>query len=142
MLLTRFLALLLIVLACASLPAHAVEDDVIYMWTDENGVVNFSQTEPPRHSVVEIEKPMATRPATKSPPAAAREVIRNDEFNEETRQRNCRIGHRTRNALEAHKNIYLIHPDGLYHKITDERRTEEFAKAQAIIDQYCDESAR
>jgi len=131
--------MLLLAAALLSLPrlAASAEDAIIYMWVNEDGVTTFSQTRPPEKGAIEIEKPMAPEPATAPPPPEARAAIANERFNENTRERNCDIGHRTMAALSAHKNIYLIGDDGLYHKISDARLAEEKAKAQAIIDDNC-----
>ncbi|HEB95109.1 MAG TPA: DUF4124 domain-containing protein [Sedimenticola thiotaurini] len=146
-----------VLLALGTLVWTSIATAGAYRWVDDNGVTHYSQTPPPDRPVTRIAAP---------PPPPARQVqkerdrldlqlqdaeIRKEKKQEQeqeqqkaadveaARTRNCEAARRNLEILEGSPRRMIRMPSGEYRRLTAEEREEETLKAQARIDEFCDE---
>jgi len=114
------------------------QEQPYYMWTDNQGILNFSQSEPKNAESTEFSKPHEFGTPLQSendsdskfvPPEAA--------ANARTRELNCMIGEKSLSKLNGFKNIFLRNEDGWWRQISDERRMEKIQQAELIVKENC-----
>ena len=109
-----------------------------YVWTDENGIVNFSQTIPRNQdaTVVADEKPFGPKPEP-YPILEQTETI-DTLMSKRSRELNCIIGKKALAKLSSFKNIFARDADGWWRAISDEQRQNKIVDNQNIIEKYCE----
>lgn len=147
-----FLVLLMLLMS----PLSWSEEEPYYMWTDENGVLNFSQREPKDKDIVaeKIERehhfgsPMPKREEAALEEAAPAPVIQqNDDIpsevtelerlNARITQQNCASARRTLEKLQNFQAIIVRGDDGFWREIPDDARQVEVTKAEEAIAEFC-----
>lgn len=135
----------------AVLFASAVTATEIYKWTDENGVVHYSDTPGSDASqVVDINPPTpannapaaaiapATTATTSSTPQPSAEEKQQLALQQKQTEAFCQQAKNNVTLLqETGRRLYIIEPNGQYHWYNDEDRKQALAKTQAEIQQYC-----
>jgi hypothetical protein len=114
------------------------QEQPYYMWTDEEGVLNFSQSEPKNTESTEFSKPHEFgKPLHSEDDSNSNYVPPEAAANARTRELNCMIGEKSMNKLKGFKNIFLRNEDGWWRQISDERRLEKIQEAEQIIKENC-----
>lgn len=140
-----------VVVILSILFASAVAATEIYKWTDENGVVHYSDTPGSSTSqVVDItppaevsSSPAATSPtsptaATSSMPQPTAEEKQQVALQQKQIEAFCQQAKNNVTLLqETGRRLYIVEPNGQYHWYTDEERKQALAKTQAEVQQYC-----
>jgi hypothetical protein len=153
----RLLALAVCVGVCGiAQPLHA-QNQQMYTWTDENGVVHFSDQAPPGRDVQPQELPESPKPGSVSPapptagePAEAapsvaqqrrEEIARKAEENR-ARQEEARIQCANWRAeldrLEPNRRVFYTNEEGETERMDDVERTGRVAELHDLIDKNCD----
>ena len=156
---TRYFLFLLIFAAASGLQAQSTQ---VYTWTDENGVVHFSDSRPDNPDAISIPAPEAPRPgSTGAYPQADAEITADDEdpalvenFADEKRrqlaearqqaqeqqaerERLCSQATAQLDAIEPSRRVYYTNDQGETVRLDDEERVRLVAEAQLVIDQNC-----
>jgi hypothetical protein len=132
--------------------AHAgAQDGTMYSWTDENGVVHFSDTAPPGQDVQPQSLPSAVPPGSVSPepdPAAApsaaqqrrEEIARKaDETaaQQELNKAQCAGWQAELERLEPNRRVYSTNEQGETERMDDVVRTDRVAELHDLIGKNC-----
>jgi len=112
-------------------------EEPYYMWKDDNGVVNFSQTIPKEQEATLIEKPRVFGPPKRKAAQEPKPVPVELTGDARSRELNCMIGKKALVNLHGFKNIYLRGPDGLWKEISGEQREEKVRETEQIIADNC-----
>jgi hypothetical protein len=129
---------------CTTGRADAVGE--VYKWTDENGVVHYTDSPPEGKpfTTKEVKAPSVPAPApapeadatteapaaTGTPPADAAKS---------PEQRNCEIARKNFETLSANENITADrNNDGVPEPLTAEQRTAELKRSESLIAAYCE----
>lgn len=135
--LANIFSLLLLAYCC---PGLAAEERPFYMWTDEAGIINFSQTQPKDRRAEEIaQEHEFGQPPPDEDADRSSYVPPEDEANQRTRELNCMIGKKSLEKLQGFKNIFLLNDEGWWRQITEATRQAEIKKAERIIEENCPE---
>ena len=149
-----FLLLATIIISCLCIVATAsAQSRHMYSWTDENGVVHFTDERPAGKEVSVIDIPDS------EPPAAASPALPTDEANEpslaqqrrdeiaQKRQENreqaavleaeCAAKRAEVERLEPHRRVFFTNEEGETERMDDVERTNEAAEARAFIEANC-----
>ena len=140
---------------CAALfaPGYGLAQEMkMYQWTDEDGVVHFSDTAPAGMDVPATDIPMDEAPAGANPyedvasePSAAQqqreEIARQSEQNR-AEQANldsrCAAWRAEVERLEPNRRVYYTNEEGETERMDDVARTERVAELRAQIAENCD----
>jgi len=146
---------------CLAFSAVAQEESrQMYTWTDENGVVHFTDERPPGQVVTEIDIPAsAAQPVSNLPqgegPAdneagSSEQLSLADQRREEmaarreeilaAREKNAKICAEKRNEiarLEPNRRVYFTNEQGEVERMDDVVRTNKVAEDKAYIDANC-----
>jgi hypothetical protein len=127
----------------------------MYKWTDENGVVHFSDTPPPGEEVGAQDLPPGQTPGAQSGSYAAdsqadqqpsvaqqrREEIarKSEEAAREARQREsqCAAMQDRLAAIEPHRRVFYTNEAGETVRMDDEERVAEVARVKRFIEDNC-----
>ena len=137
-------------LAMSALPAGAGAAQV-YSWTDEDGVVHFSDRQPMGQDAQVEDMPDQAPPAGPSPYAdtqsgsnAAQQ--RRDEIESKAREsqakqaeidRNCRAWQDEVDRLEPNRRVFYTNEQGETERMDDVARTDRVAELKSLIAQNC-----
>ena len=134
--------------------AAVAQSKQMYSWTDENGVVHFTDQKPEGEAVKIIEIPDSATPQGSNPyqlpdnsdePSAAQK--RRDEIAQNRQQRAKEQAERESECtkmrdlvanLEPHRRVYFTNEDGETERMDDVVRTDRVAEAKAFIAENCD----
>ena len=147
-----FLAITIISCLCISTAASA-QSKQMYSWTDENGVVHFTDERPADQEVSVIDIPDSQPQTAVSPSQPADEANesslaqqRRDEI-AQRRQENreqaavleveCATKRAEVEALEPHRRVFFTNEEGETERMDDVERTEQVAEARAFIEANC-----
>ena len=131
-----------------------------YMWRDENGVLNFSETAPAGVEYETVENnsapPFGYRDRTESegevvPPEAVQQILERTrkkesgeinagsvaQKNAEIRARSCEAAKRNLATLQSFKEALMRGDDGVWREIDDTRKNAEIAEVEAVIAENC-----
>lgn len=140
---------------CAALfaPDHALAQEMkMYQWTDEDGVVHFSDTAPVGMDVPPTDIPLDEAPAGANPyedvasePSAAQqqreEIARQSEENR-AEQANldsrCAAWRAEVERLEPNRRVFTTNDQGETERMDDVVRTDRVAELKAQIAENCD----
>ena len=146
----RLVITALIVLGGGGLVGSAVGGEV-YTWTDEDGVVHFSDQEPVGRDAKVQELPDATPPDSPSPYAApeggkSAAQQRREDIQEKGReaqaqqamtQRNCEAWREEVARLEPNRRVFYTNEQGETERMDDVARTDRVAELKSMIAQNC-----
>lgn len=146
------LATIIISCLCVSTAAYA-QSKQMYSWTDENGVVHFTDERPAGQEVSVIDIPDS------EPSAEASPAVPTDEANEPSlaQQRRDEIAQRRQEnreqaavleaecaakraeveRLEPHRRVFFTNEEGETERMDDVERTNQVAEARAFIEANC-----
>jgi hypothetical protein len=146
---------------CLAVPAAAQEEGrQMYRWTDENGVVHFTDQRPPGQAVTVIDIPASSsQPASNLPqgegpavdsPDNAEQLSPADQRREEmATRREVILAAREKNAkacadaraeldrLEPNRRVFFTNEKGEVERMDDVVRTDKVAEAKAYIEENC-----
>lgn len=140
--------------------AHTAWTEEIYKWVDEDGVVHFSDCEPPpgcEAEVVEVAPPpddgdvararqrLDNLLAQQQASAAARREKREADERERQEtldravelQRECAASHHNLRVLKTPRPVYSIDASGEHVYLTDDERAAEILRLEQFIEAYC-----
>jgi hypothetical protein len=143
-----------IVALCAALfaPGHGLaQDKKMYQWTDQDGVVHFSDTAPAGMDVPATDIPMDEAPAGVNPyeeaasgPSAAQqqreEIARQSEQNRAeraNRDSRCAAWRAELERLEPNRRVFYTNDQGETERMDDVARTDRVAELKAQIAENC-----
>jgi len=148
---------LLIVAAGLGFAGACFAANTVFQWTDDNGVVQYTDQPP-------TDRTYKTIKSTSAPPSAARaqealaeqrkqqaeaateaegkmafqeEQRKRDELAQQVREENCTSGQSNLKTLTEHSRIRVMGTDGEVRYLTEEERQDEIRKAQEMIDTNC-----
>lgn len=123
----------------------------IYQWTDENGVVHFSDQKPAGQDAEVRNLPDEAPPAGPSPyandpsePSAAQQ--RRDEIEQKGRESQTRAAEMAQNCsawqaevdrLEPSRRVFFTNEQGETERMDDVARTNRVAELKSLIDRNC-----
>jgi len=150
-----FCTLLGLLVLCGTPPAFA-QDQKMYTWTDDNGVVHFSDQAPAGRDVQPQPLPESPKPGSVSPvapteaqpteaaPSAAqqrREDIARKAEENRARQEEARVQCANWQAelerLEPNRRVYFENEEGETERMDDVERTDRVAELHDLIDKNC-----
>jgi anti-sigma28 factor (negative regulator of flagellin synthesis) len=150
---TRFMAALacFLCVAIALTGEVSAQDKQMYKWTDENGVVHFSEVAPEGLDVQAENLPRDAAPAAASPypdagtgPSAGQqrreEIARNSEQARADRanlERQCAAWQAEVERLEPSRNVYQTNAQGETERMDDVVRTNRVAELKDQIAKNC-----
>lgn len=143
------LTLLILAVACAAAPPLAAGE--MYRWTDENGVVHFSETPPPDREVAAQNVPADPTPATPAAGAATdgevsaaqqrREEIarKHDQARADAAQKDaqCASWRAELERLEPNRRVFYTNEAGETERMDDVERTDRVAELKSLIAGNC-----
>jgi len=126
----------------------------MYKWTDENGVVHFSETPPPNGGQAEVSgipaDPGGAGPesaaAGSQPAAVSPAQQRRDEMAERrkvsqaeaaVREVECESKRSIVTQLEPHRRVYFTNDEGETERMDDQVRVDKVAEAKKFIQENC-----
>ena len=131
---------------CAVAPAAA--QSKVYKWTDENGVVHFSKTPPPKGDSEQIR----LRSDIPTPPAEAPEATAasgdeelfaesnqpdNSGVEEDNRERACQKGRNMLQQIEPRPRVFKVDAEGNRTYLSDQERLDLLEQARQLIADNC-----
>jgi hypothetical protein len=141
---------ILLVLACGAISAHAATKDQVYKWTDANGVVHYSDAPPPKDALdvksvhivgdTTAEAPRAAASEDKAKPASASTAPANAVPPPDTadvRAKECDQAKRNLALLQSPYPVSELGPDGKAQPIDDKERDARIAGVNDRIAQFC-----
>lgn len=144
------LGALLASLALAQAGDAFSQDQKMYQWTDQDGVVHFSDMAPEGQDVQARDLPEDLAPATASPyqgasePSAAQqrreEIARNTEAakaKQATRAAECAAWQTEVDRLEPNRRVFYTNEQGETERMDDVARTNRVAELKAQIARNC-----
>jgi hypothetical protein len=128
------------------------QDRQMYQWTDENGVVHFSDTAPEGRDVPATRVPQDAQPPTASPyqesgtaPSAAQQrredIARKTEQNQAraaAQEAECAALRTELERLEPNRRVFYTNEEGETERMDDVARTDRVAQLKAQIDKQCE----
>ena len=147
---TIFISALLFVGLTVAVTAMA-QDQKMYSWTDENGTVHFSDTQPEGQNYQEKIIPQETAPATDNPyhdvdtgPSAAEQrradIARKSEeaqVNKAVNSAQCSAWQAEVARLEPNRRVFSTDEQGETVRMDDVERTDRVAELKAQIAKNC-----
>jgi len=145
------IGVLLACLALAQVGSGLAQGKKMYQWTDQDGVVHFSDTAPEGQAVTAREMPVEAAPATASPyqqagsgPSAAQQrredIARKSEQSkamQAARESECAAWQAEVDRLEPNRRVYYTNEQGETERMDDVARTNRVAELKAQIDRNC-----
>jgi hypothetical protein len=142
----------LVALLCLFVAAYAqAQDKKMYSWTDENGTVHFSETQPEGQDVREQSIPQGAPPATNNPyqdvdagPSYAQQ--RRDEIaqksedaqaNKAVKDIECTAWQTEVDRLEPNRRVFYTNDEGETVRMDDVERTNRVANLKSEIAKNC-----
>lgn len=143
---------------CGLQPALA-QDNTMYKWTDENGVVHFSDQAPPGQNVQAQQLPESPKPGSVSPlqadeaaaaPAGQQPSVaqqRRDQIaaksadaraQQDQTQAQCAVWRAELERLEPNRRVYYTNDEGETERMDDVVRTDRVAELHKAISENCD----
>jgi hypothetical protein len=127
------------------------QDKKLYSWTDENGTVHFSDTQPEGQNYQEKIIPQETAPATDNPyhdvdsgPSAAEQrradIARKSEeaqVNKAVNSAQCSAWQAEVARLEPNRRVFSTNEQGETERMDDVERTDRVAELKAQIAKNC-----
>jgi len=126
----------------------------MYSWTDENGVVHFTDSKPEGKEVRVIDIPDTPEPVvnpseqapdqtTENSAAQQRrdDIARRRQENQEIAAENeakCTAMRAEIDRLEPNRRVFFTNEQGETERMDDVERTDRVAELKALIQQYCD----
>lgn len=146
------LGALLACLALAQTGDGLAQDKKMYQWTDQDGVVHFSDMAPEGQDAQARDLPEEAAPATASPyqgaasgPSAAQqrreEIARNTEaakVKQATRAAECAAWQAEVDRLEPNRRVFYTNEQGETERMDDVARTNRVAELKAQIARNCE----
>ena len=144
---TFFVALL-----CLSVTANVqAQDRKMYSWTDENGTVHFSETQPEGQDAQERSIPQDVAPAGSNPyqesntgPSAAQqrrdEIARKSDeaqVNKAVSSLECTSWQSEVDRLEPNRRVFSTNDQGETERMDDVERTNRVAELKSLIAKNC-----
>ena len=137
-------------LGAIGLPVAAVATEV-YTWTDENGVVHFSDREPmgqdaqvenlPDQAPAQAANPYADTQAGSSAAQQRREDIerkaRESQAQQAQNEQNCSAWQAEVDRLEPNRRVFYTNEQGETERMDDVARTDRVAELKSLIAQNC-----
>lgn len=125
----------------ASAGAVLAQTQPVYKWTDENGVVHFSEAPPARNDAVERME-MTRTPDPVNEAQAVDEVDPNsrDQAIAVNIAEECTKARRNLQVLTTYTNINDYDDQGNATQLTPEQKQARLESTQTYITQYCEES--
>ena len=133
------------------------QDQTMYTWTDENGVVHFSDRAPEDRDVQAQQLPEAPKPGSVSPvppaeaqptdaaPSAAQqrreEIARKAQENQERQEAQriqCANWRAELERIEPNRRVFFENEEGETERMDDVVRTDRVAELHELIDRNCD----
>jgi hypothetical protein len=148
-------SLLIITLLCLGVSTSIFgQDRQMYSWTDEDGVVHFSDARPEGQEVRVIDipesdssglsTPMPAADATDQPTAAQQrreDIARRRQENRQAaaeRASRCADMRAELNRIEPNRRVYFTNEKGETERMDDVVRTDRVAELRGLIGQECD----
>jgi len=143
---------LFVVLLCLFVTASGqAQDRKVYSWTDENGTVHFSESQPEGQDVREQSIPQGAPPATDNPyqdvdtgPSVAQqrrdEIARKSEeaqVNNAVKGMECSAWQAEVDRLEPNRRVFYTNDQGETVRMDDVERTNQVAKLKSQIAKNC-----
>lgn len=131
-----------------AVPAFAAE---VYKWTDENGVIHFSDTKPV-HRDSEVQNLPDDEPPAESDPNAASETgpsaaqQRREEIQRKARasqeqqvrtEQQCQAWQAEVDRLEPNRRVFYTNEQGETERMDDVERTDRVAELKSLIAENC-----
>ena len=137
---------LLLLLCCslaftASLSSVMAEERPYYMWIDDAGVLNFSQTRPRDRSAEEIVEPPLKFGHRIAQEKKSAYVSAQTKFKQDTRRANCDSGQKSLQKLQRFKTIFFRGEDGFFRQLSEEGKQEKIKEAEITISENCPEAS-
>jgi len=141
-----------LVLLCLLVTANTQsQDKKMYSWTDENGTVHFSETQPEGQDVREQSIPQGAPTATDNPykdvdagPSAAQqrreEIARKSDqaqVNKALDNIQCSAWQAEVDRLEPHRRVFFTNDEGETERMDDVERTNRVAELKSQIARNC-----
>jgi len=138
-------------LALAQVGSGLAQDKKMYQWTDQDGVVHFSDVAPEGQAATARDMPMDATPATASPyqqpgsgPSAAQQrredIARKSEQSkamQAARESECAAWQAEVDRLEPNRRVYYTNEQGETERMDDVARTNRVAELKAQIARNC-----
>jgi len=148
----NFLAVTAVLLGAASFACVAAE--TVYKWTDESGVIHFSDRPVPNAAAEEMrvtppsplqaeddgEDAGAEDDATATDAAASKEERQAamEEQRRKIREQNCQIARQTLEHNESIERMYRVDANGERVFLSDEEREMVLGKSREDVEKWCD----
>jgi hypothetical protein len=151
----------------AALTNSQAQPQTVYTWTDENGVVHYTDTAPDNPNAVQIPATEAYRPGSSDAYPQADEAAAEDAENpaavesyadeqrkqlaearkasqekQAERARLCAQARQQLNATEPSRRVYFTNDKGETERLDDEQRVAMVEEAKALVAQNCDDLKR
>ncbi len=142
-----------IILAGLFLAAHSVaQEKKMYRWTDENGVVHYSDVQPQGQSAQEQQIPMDRSPGTSNPDSAASiaapsiaEQKRQDIADKADQAKAAKAANAAKcsawksevQQLEPNRRVFYTNDQGETERMDDVARTDRVKELKSLIAQNC-----
>ena len=137
-------------LGAAGMPGAVVATEV-YTWTDENGVVHFSDKEPVGQEarvedLPDEAPPTGPNPYSESQSGSSAAQQRRAEIDRKTREsqaqqvqneQNCRAWQAEVDRLEPNRRVFYTNEQGETERMDDVVRTDRVAELKSLIAQNC-----
>jgi len=147
----RSMGVLLVCLVLMQASDAAAQERKMYQWTDENGVVHFSDTAPEGQAAQALDLPANDAPAVANPyqqptsePSAAQlrreEIARKSQearLEQATRDAECAAWQSEVERLEPNRRVYYTNEQGETERMDDVARTNRVAELKAQIERHC-----
>jgi hypothetical protein len=133
---SKFLGIILLMFGVAVV----AEERPYYMWTDDAGVLNFSQEQPRDRDVQEIAEPPLEF-GHRLPDETGKTGYLSPEarFEQQTRDVRCLEGQKSLERLHRYKTIFFRGEDGFFRQLTEEAKQEKIDEAEQVIAENCPE---
>ncbi|MDZ7791256.1 MAG: DUF4124 domain-containing protein [Xanthomonadales bacterium] len=143
--------LAIVVVGLTLQPEASAEEQTIYKWLDEEGVVNYTARppegvdyeevgietrEPVEADAADSETQPAQDSAAETTPPEQPEMTRSEPDPEVVAER-CAQARSNIDSLNQYQNVTVRGDDGEQRRISDEERTRMIEEAQAFIEEWC-----
>lgn len=144
-------ALIALFLACLIGGPAVAQERKMYSWTDENGTVHFSETQPEGQEVREQTIPDSSAPASSNPYSTAdsapsyaderrAEIARKSEQQQQEKALKsveCASWQAEVNRLEPNRRVFITNAEGETERMDDVERTNRVAQLKSQIAKNC-----
>ena len=136
-----FLMLCCTVAFSGSLSRAMAEERPYYMWVDDEGVPNFSQTRPRDRSSEEIAEPSLRFRERRPEEEKSVYVSPETKFQQDTRRINCDSGQKSLERLQRYKTIFFLGEDGFFTQLSEEEKQAKISEAEKDISDNCTDTS-